>query len=254
MLSGFVDIHHHLLYETDDGPTSFEQSLQMIQRAADQGVSCIAATPHVLPGHSEFNPEQHRQKLDALREYIYHQNLDMELRSGAEVLYTTATPHFIEERRIPVLGNSWHMLVEFHPNIHYDELRRAALTIGNMGFSIVLAHAERYRCLRVDGRAARLRMSFGTKIQLNSDAVILAHRRFGDRWIRRMLKNDLVDIIASDAHNTGARPCTLGDCARLLAEEYGEATAQRLCIKHPRDILNERSNPAREDTSEETET
>lgn len=242
MLSGYVDIHHHLLYKTDDGPSDFEQTIQMLHRAAEQGLSCIAATPHILPGRIPFDHGQHLQKLEAIREYIYKQGLNLELCSGAEILYTSITPGYIEARRLPMLGNSWHMLVEFHPNVHYDELRRAALNIGNLGYSMVLAHAERYRCLRIEGRAARLQDSFHVKIQLNSDAVIASHRRFGDRWIRRMLQNNRVDVIASDAHNTSSRPCRLGDCAKLLAEEYGRDCAQRLCIDAPLAILNEKDN------------
>ena len=242
MLSGYVDIHHHLLYDTDDGPSGIEQAIQMLHCAEEQGVSRIAATPHILPGRMPFDPEQHRRKLDTIREYIDRENMHLELYSGAEVLWTSVASDFIEARRIPMLGNSWHVLLEFHPNVHYDELRRAVLSIGNLGYSVVLAHAERYRCLRLDGRVARLQDSFHVKIQLNSDAVIASHRRFGDRWIRRMLQNGRVDIIASDAHNTASRPCTLGDCAKLLAEEYGKDAARRLCIDAPLAILNEKNN------------
>ena len=242
MLSGYVDNHHHLLYETDDGPSNMEQTIQMIQCAAEQGVSVIAATPHILPGRVPFDLEQHGRKLEAIREYIYKQNLNLEIFSGAEVFYNSITHNFIETRRLPMLGNSWHMLVEFHPHVHYDELRRAALTIGNLGYSMVLAHAERYRCLRIEGRAAHLQDSFHVKMQLNSDAVIASFRRFGDRWIRRMLQNGRVDIIASDAHNTDSRTCRLGECAKLLAEEYGEDNARKLCIDNPLAVLTEKDN------------
>ena len=251
MLSGFVDIHHHLLYETDDGPANFEQSVQMLHRAVEQGISCIAATPHILPGHIEFDAEKNLQKLEALREYIVRQSLPLEVIPGAEVLYTAATASFVETGRITMLGNSWHMLMEFHPYVHYDEMRRAILSIGNMGYSVVLAHAERYRCLRIKGRAARLQTNFNVQIQFNSDTVIASHKRFGDRWIRRMLREGMVDIIASDAHNTSSRPCTLGDCAKLIAEEYGEDEARRMCINTPRLLLNEKNSYQRTNSSEE---
>lgn len=251
MLSGFVDIHHHLLYETDDGPANFEQSVQMLHRAVEQGISCIAATPHILPGHIEFSAEKNLQKLETLREYIARQGLPLEIVPGAEVLYTAATASFVESGRLPMLGNSWHMLMEFHPYVHYDEMRRAILSIGNMGYSVVLAHAERYRCLRIKGRVARLQTNFNVQVQFNSTAVIAAHKRFGDRWIRRMLREGTVDIIASDAHNTSSRPCTLGDCAKLIAEEYGEAEARRMCIRTPRLLLNEKNSYKRANDSEE---
>lgn len=247
-----VDIHHHLLYETDDGPADFNQSVRMLHRAAEQGVRCIVATPHIFPGRVEYEPVQHRQKLDALREYVLKEKLEIELIGSAEVFYNSSVSSYLENHRIPMLGNSWHMLVEFHPNTHYDLLRKAALTISNMGYDMVLAHAERYCCLRVKGRIERLQSNLGVKIQLNSDSVIAAHCRFGDRWVRRLLREGLVDIVASDAHNTDARPCTLGDCMKLLSEEYGMDMARRLCIDHPLALLNEKSSLRSAKNPEET--
>src|ERR1035437_2596871 len=41
-----VDIHCHLLPGIDDGPTSWEETLQMCETAAADGITHIVATPH----------------------------------------------------------------------------------------------------------------------------------------------------------------------------------------------------------------
>ena len=42
----FVDIHSHILYGLDDGASTIEESLAMLEMARDTGTTDIVATPH----------------------------------------------------------------------------------------------------------------------------------------------------------------------------------------------------------------
>jgi protein-tyrosine phosphatase len=53
----------------------------------------------------------------------------------------------------------------------------------------------------------------------------------------QMMKNGLVHVVASDAHDTEHRPPVLNDTYALIAKEYGEATAATLFLENPRAIL-----------------
>jgi protein-tyrosine phosphatase len=46
-MSGFVDIHAHLLPGIDDGPGDIQEALEMARAAVDAGTETIAVTPHV---------------------------------------------------------------------------------------------------------------------------------------------------------------------------------------------------------------
>jgi len=41
-----IDIHCHILPKVDDGPTSWDTSLEMCGMAAADGIEHIVATPH----------------------------------------------------------------------------------------------------------------------------------------------------------------------------------------------------------------
>ena len=48
------DIHSHILYGIDDGSRSIEESIQLLDRLYDQGVTDIILTPHYIE-NSKYN-------------------------------------------------------------------------------------------------------------------------------------------------------------------------------------------------------
>ena len=51
-----IDLHSHILPDTDDGSRDISESLEMARIAAQDGITHIVATPHMFNGLSE-NPE-----------------------------------------------------------------------------------------------------------------------------------------------------------------------------------------------------
>ena len=242
MDTGFVDIHHHLLHGLDDGPASFEQTARMLHSLTAQGVTHVAATPHLAPGLTEFRYDLYMQRLYDARAYVQQYHLPVCIYSGAEVLYTGAVKSYLQQGKIPLLGNSYHVLVEFHPRESYDVIHHAIVSICNTGHGAVLAHAERYPALRWGDRLSRLKEQCRVKVQMNCDTLIAAHQKWGDRWVKRMLREHVVDMAASDAHNMETRACHMQACAKVLSDVYGEGKARRLCMERPLALLNERNN------------
>ena len=51
-----VDIHSHILWGLDDGAKTLEESVAMLQLAAESGTTDIVATPHANYRYT-FQPE-----------------------------------------------------------------------------------------------------------------------------------------------------------------------------------------------------
>ena len=58
-------------------------------------------------------------------------------------------------------------------------------------------------------------------------------------------------FLASDAHNLTSRTPNLGDGHAALVKEYGQETADRLCIYNPRGLLR-RTPPTNPNPSTQT--
>jgi protein-tyrosine phosphatase len=77
----------------------------------------------------------------------------------------------------------------------------------------------------------------GALVQVNADAVLGLEGRGTKKLCRILLKNDLVDLIASDSHGIHERACHMRQCCDYVAKKYGPERAQRLFCETPGQIL-----------------
>ena len=63
-MSGYIDMHCHILPEVDDGAQSIEETVQMLRIAYREGIRCIIATPHHHPKRGMEHPERLKKKTD----------------------------------------------------------------------------------------------------------------------------------------------------------------------------------------------
>lgn len=233
----FIDIHQHLIYGVDDGAENPEQARQMILQASRQGVAHIIATPHAVPGIKPFPLQQCAARLRELNAWCRAQGLQTKLHPGAEIFYTSETPRFLADGRIPTLAGTRCVLVEFSPGANRHHLKTAARKLANTGYRPVFAHIERYRALRSLAFLEELHEEYQVVMQVNH-GLFLRRQNFLTRyWLARAMGAGLIDVVASDAHNLQQRPCRLKACHDAIANAYGSDTARRLLVENGRRLL-----------------
>ncbi len=236
------DIHHHVVYGVDDGSQSLEMSVKMLEIAHGQGVSEICCSSHTTPGYSNLSLKTYMTRMAKLREEIDKRELGIKLVTGCEIMYTEATPEMLLAGEVPTLGDTQNVLIEFMPSAPFDMLRRCAIELTNAGYHPVFAHVERYDALREQDKMLKLKEYYGVRMQMNARTVLGTKGLFGDKWAKQALKNHLIDLVGSDAHNTSSRKCVIGDAYAFLKERYGEKTAKRMCVSLPRRLLHEQAS------------
>ena len=82
-----VDIHEHLLYGIDDGPSKQQGMFDMLNAAAEQGINAIIATPHVTPGVYSLDVKQYEKALCVSREAMQKYPDNWELHYLAGMVY-----------------------------------------------------------------------------------------------------------------------------------------------------------------------
>jgi protein-tyrosine phosphatase len=84
-VSGYVDIHSHVLPGLDDGPADLEVALAMLRAAAESGTTTIAATPHLRAAFPDVRVHELAQRCQEVRDQISREGIEIRLVSGAEV-------------------------------------------------------------------------------------------------------------------------------------------------------------------------
>ena len=125
------DLHSHLLPGIDDGAPDYDTSLAMARIYADQGVRCVACTPHILPGLYQNSGPQIKAAVAELQQRLYDAAIPLRLVSGADNHIIPGFVAGLQEGRLLPLGDSSYVLVE--PPHHIAPAR-----LEDLFFSILL--------------------------------------------------------------------------------------------------------------------
>jgi len=232
-----IDFHTHILPEMDDGSTSVEMSLQMIQTLHRQDVFCIVATPHFYPLRD--NPKRFLAKRKARMDLLkstYQQEIPL-LLSGAEVQYFEGitTMGDLPQMRIE---NSSALMIEM-PMCRWSErmIRDIEELNSRHEYQVILTHAERYLMF---GNLSSIRefAGYGIKIQISADSFSGV---FKSRKALKMLDEGLVHILGSDCHNMTSRPPSLSNAYEFIEEKRGKGAVQKI-MNHGIRLLSERED------------
>lgn len=229
MMNGMTDLHQHLLWGLDDGPSDPETTFAMLHEAHEQQVRRIVATPHACPGLEPFPLEQYHERLSQAQQYCRDHRLDITLLPGAEIAWTYNTVSALRRQQVPTLAGTDYVLIELWHNVTWREIRSIADDLLRAGFTPVFAHVERYRCfLWQPEKAIELRDDLAVAYQLNASTLLDRRGLMTRSFVKRMLRAEALDAIASDAHNCAGRPQRMAEVRKALLECCTPEYAERL--------------------------
>ncbi len=223
-----IDIHSHLLPGVDDGSPSFEVSIPVLQRFANEGVTTLVCTPHL--NASNAHAAQYERHAELMQELRRQAPAGMELLLGWEIMLDS--PGVDLTGPSLGLGDSRAVLVEFTrgglPRGASHELRR----ILRSGRVPVLAHPERYFGCTIE--LVQEWRAIGVVIQ--TDASVLMGRGAPADLANDMLARGLIDVLASDNHGDHR---TLAAARPWLAERGATEQIELLTARNAELILGD---------------
>ncbi|MCD7708559.1 MAG: hypothetical protein LUI02_01640 [Clostridiales bacterium] len=230
-----VDIHCHLLYGVDDGAATIEESVAMLERAREQGITAIILTPHYRHGMFPYPKKEIEEHYVALQPYA--QKLEIALALGTEYHVDSEVVEAMDGHRCRTMAGSRYVLSEYSHDTEYSYIYKMTREMIAHGYMPVLAHVERYACMTEDIDLAGEIQNLGAWIQLNADAVLGLEGRGPKKYCRQMLEEGYVDVIASDSHGIKERACHMSGCREYIAKKFDPQLADRLMDENPSTIL-----------------
>lgn len=196
-----IDIHTHILPGMDDGARDAAESLAMIDKLKQQGVTGAVLTPHFY-SHQE-TLEDFLLRREAAFKRISHADFSMTL--GSET-YLTESLFSYEYLGDLCLGKGKHLLLELPYTSKWGSsvYRQIDRLIDKYQVIPIIAHVERYEAIAKDREGIQQKLvDLGCLLQFNLESFIGAWSRGSSL---RMFKHGWVDFLASDCHNLTTRP------------------------------------------------
>ena len=239
-MKNIADIHCHILPYVDDGAPVASESEALVESEYQAGVRSICCTPHLRYGMFATPDEVIKDQFGKLKERTRQAAFPEEIR-----LFLSREYHAdrlllerLEKDQILPLGKG-HLLLEFSNRHPLEDIHWFIRTVRDAGYTPLVAHAERYRLLWESTDLVEELISLGAKIQMNCSSL---HGREGHKqasYCKKLLKKQLVYVVASDAHDTEGRPPELHLAADYLIRKYGEEYAGQILSENPLKILGE---------------
>jgi protein-tyrosine phosphatase len=213
-----IDLHSHILPGIDDGAESFASALEIARSAVAEGVTTLAATPHVRSDYPT-TPEQMEQLVAELSDTLRAASIPLELLTGGEIALDLL-PALEDDalRRFGLGGNPGYLLIEL-PDFGWPlQIEETLFQLRLRGFRTVLAHPERNSEVQEQPALIGRLVEAGTLVQLTAASL---DGRLGPRARKtgtRLLELGLAHMLASDAHAPSVRQIGMSAAIATIAD------------------------------------
>ncbi|PKK98045.1 MAG: hypothetical protein CVV57_08935 [Tenericutes bacterium HGW-Tenericutes-2] len=226
-----IDLHAHILFGVDDGAPDLNESIKMLESAANAGIHSVCLTPHVSPYRRNLSTQEEIQKaFEILKDKINEQHIDISLFLGAEIDEHESILKTLEHGH--TLNNSKYVLVDFsRRDIDISEM---VYELRIHGYKVVIAHPERTKFFNIE-LLKQLKRE-GALLQVSSPNLTGNIYRKVCKRARLLLKEDLIDVVASDAHSA-TDVSSMKSAYHYVVKKKGLRTAEKLFIENPRKII-----------------
>lgn len=235
-----IDIHSHVLPGVDDGAKTVQDSIALLERLAQQGVTHVAATPHFKPITGEDVESFLARRITAeqtLRQAINGREDLPRLYIGTEVTLSVELDRLKGLEKLCYDGTRF-LLIELDPNTLGNWIPRTLYEISNrLLLTPVIAHIDRY----LDDLSPKLLeeiMALNCPVQFNGYSLASMHTR------RKLIKlmnrhSDTIFVVGSDCHDMKHRPPEMDLFYKKAMRCLGEDFYEEICENSLQLLTNE---------------
>lgn len=240
---GFIDLHIHILPGIDDKAYDWSESLEMAAAAVRNGVRAIAATSHGnLPRQRERTDgknfaERYLDTLEQFRAALRKEKIPLQVCPGMEVMAGRSLPEKLRAGELLTLNGTGYVLVEVPFSAPAGRISRMLLELQENGYRPILAHPERYDCVKSDPGLPERWKERQVLLQINKGSLLGEFGKGSLLAADRMMRRGLADLVATDAHDAALRTVELEDLLDRMEFQYGSGSIERLLKENPARVL-----------------
>lgn len=230
-----VDIHSHILPSLDDGAETLEEAVAMASLAAQSGIYHIVASSH--GNYYPYTMEEYRDSFSRLQSTLKEREIPVKLYSGMEIFMDEQAVSMIEKGQLLPVNSTNNLLIEFPFEENPEKVCKYIANLQRKKYNIILAHPERFAFIQKDPELAYYLEETGCILQVNKGSIL---GEFGEKCrklVLQMMNDNIVKVIATDAHDTGYRSPSAQNLLRFLKKNYSSMEIHLWLSENPSRIL-----------------
>lgn len=225
---GYIDVHCHVLPHVDDGAQNMGQTLEMLRIAEENGISDVVVTPHYKQGHVGTPRKVIGELIGKVQRAAEENGISVRLHPGTEIYYNSSLEEKLESGWLSRMNDTDYVLVEFSPFETFPYIRNAIEDVFSMGYRPIIAHVERYACMLSKMDNVRSIHDMGCQIQVNAGSVAGEYGFKVKGFTRKLLKEQLIEYVGTDAHNVSGRKPAMTKCADVIYKKCSKEYADKI--------------------------
>jgi protein-tyrosine phosphatase len=213
-----IDLHSHVLPGVDDGAQTIEDSRELARRAAGEGITAIAATPHVRADYPT-TADRMEAGVTSLRADFAEQGIPVEILHGGEI-DLDAMRNLTQDdlRRFTIAQGGRYLLVEFPYRGWPLDLEQRLFDLALHGIAPILAHPERNSEVQGDPKRLGPIVERGAFVQITAASLDGRIGRSSRKAAEELISAGHAHLLGSDAHTPDIREVGLAGAVEALGD------------------------------------
>lgn len=234
-----IDIHAHILHNVDDGPQTIEESLQILRKAVDEGITEIIATPHAYSPQYDVTAQEATERLQTLTEMLEVNQIPLKIHLGHEIRIHEQMVDHLKEGSLFTLAQSRYVLVEL------PSQSVPSYTVGMIeqllaeGFLPIIAHPERNRAIAEKPERLQRLIRHGAFAQITAGSLSGHFGKGVQDLSLRLLEANCIHTYGSDVHNVATRQLEFAKALQVL-EKKRHSEIMGILLENNQRILEDR--------------
>lgn len=195
------DIHSHLIPGIDDGSRTIEESIMLLKKMEQQGITDLVLTPHyVEKSRYVCNNKEKRKKFDELKNEAEKNNININLYLGNEVFFTPHIKEYIENDEVETINGSKYILIEFPMTQVYRNTHEIIQELITNEYVPILAHPERYKIFQSHPDLIEEYLRKGILLQGNATSLLGKYGKEAKKTLKYFIKKGYISFLGTDTH------------------------------------------------------
>lgn len=215
-----IDIHAHILPGADDGAKNIEETKILLRKAYSQGIRGVIATPHYFCGKKGRSREELLKSVEEVQALASGIGSDFYIYPGNEIYYTVSAVERLLEGSALTLAGSRYVLVEFSLEESFKDIYEGIRRLTQARYYPIIAHVERYPCLKISGAADEL-IRAGAYLQMNYSALSDTRNLLEQGRCRKLVWDRKIHFLGTDMHRPSYRMPEIEKALAWLRKRVG---------------------------------